>query len=102
MLFENSTAKGVLVFTSVCLFLLLELNMAAEDLRVHTDANKTCAVNTIIHVELELKGKEIVIIGAYVPCNNTLELEKVRFFNELTNLLDNIGNRFCGKMSCFQ
>ena len=47
----------------------------------------------LIKVELEIKSKKVVIIGVYAPIDNASDQEKTTFYNQLTTLLDEIGNR---------
>ena len=42
---------------------------------------------------MEIKSKKVVIIGVYAPIDNASDQEKTTFYNQLTTLLDEIGNR---------
>lgn len=53
----------------------------------------SCVSENLLTVDFKIKGIEMVVVGVYAPNDNAPELEKDKFFNQLTTVLDGIPNR---------
>ena len=47
----------------------------------------------IIHMNLEIKGHEIVVVGVYAPNEDAISTVKEEFYKDVTKVLDQISNR---------